>query len=657
MLLSDITENQTLTERVSSTLYHYTNVHAGAKIMQQGQFELTSVLGTDWESRFAPPGYPYYLSATRTRTGGYHDYVGSSAVMFVLAGDWFNARYPGQAVDYWGNRAPSQGHHRAHEAEDRIFSKQPTIPVGGVQAVHVLVKPDAEPNRRTWARQLILAAKKRGIPAYLYSDEQAWRRFDTSRTAHVSTLRGEITYGRSPSRHRGYLMPWMELMFGQDQARLSKRADQLRYNLNYHYNAQDAVRSLGTDLSNARKPDSGPDREHAVKIIDLMRRNGLKTLSDLVDWIRARWAAKASVKENDQEHTQALQQTGFWGRQGAGCIFMALDTGRLCLAHRSAAVEQPGTWGTWGGAMESGEDPAEAVRREVAEEAGYTGPLRLIPLMVFSHPSGFRYHNFLALVPREFEPRLNWETQDSAWFKPGEWPSPLHPGVVSVAADSHSNDIIDLIGDRIQQVSEDLDQGARKIQRAAIDFYQNRVPDAAEGPVENYRAQARELLGQAPGQLRDRVLKVLRQGGKNPYIQGGVITAVGAILAGAALTSAQRMGLTPTQTNMLLQALLNTVIPTMVSRVNGRNWRDTVKYTLASMGVGTGIAAITERDIEENFADGRKPGRKGLSRRVGIPKKATLAQLEKIARSSTGERRRMAQWQLNMRRGQARKNK
>jgi GNAT superfamily N-acetyltransferase len=66
---------------------------------------------------------------------------------------------------------------------------------------------------------------------------------------------------------------------------------------------------------------------------------------------------------------------------------------------------------------------------------------------------------------------------------------------------------------------------------------------------------------------------------------------------------------------------------------------------------------LIPKTVEENFADGAKPGRKGLSRRVGIPKKATLGQLEKIARSSSGERRRMAQWQLNMRRGRARKNK
>lgn len=56
-------------------------------------------------------------------------------------------------------------------------------------------------------------------------------------------------------------------------------------------------------------------------------------------------------------------------------------------------------------------------------------------------------------------------------------------------------------------------------------------------------------------------------------------------------------------------------------------------------------------NVGENFADGENPGRKGLSKRVGIPKKSTLGQLEKIASSSTGERRRMAQWQLNMRRG------
>ena len=55
-------------------------------------------------------------------------------------------------------------------------------------------------------------------------------------------------------------------------------------------------------------------------------------------------------------------------------------------------------------------------------------------------------------------------------------------------------------------------------------------------------------------------------------------------------------------------------------------------------------------EVGENFADGKNPGRKGISKRVGIPKKATLTQLAKLAKSK-GEKGRMARWQLNMRRG------
>ena len=67
--------------------------------------------------------------------------------------------------------------------------------------------------------------------------------------------------------------------------------------------------------------------------------------------------------EDDSKHRQALKQTGFWGRRGAGCVIMAQDTGRFCIAHRSENVEQPGTWGTWGGAIDEGEDPAQEIVR------------------------------------------------------------------------------------------------------------------------------------------------------------------------------------------------------------------------------------------------------------------------------------------------------
>ena len=57
-----------------------------------------------------------------------------------------------------------------------------------------------------------------------------------------------------------------------------------------------------------------------------------------------------------------------------------------------------------------------------------------------------------------------------------------------------------------------------------------------------------------------------------------------------------------------------------------------------------------EQYVAENFADGKGPGRPGDSQRHGIPKGATMAQLEKAAKSK-GRKGQLARWQLNMRRG------
>lgn len=180
-------------------------------------------------------------------------------------------------------------------------------------------------------------------------------------------------------------------------------------------------------------------------------------------------------------------------QSAAGIILYAEDTGRYGLQQRSNEINDPGLWAAWGGGREPGETLEQCARRELAEEGGYTGPIKLQRLA-----ENAKYVTFLGTVPSEFEPRANPEWQDYCWVEAGDWPSPMHPGVA---------------------------------------------------------------------------------------------------------------------------------------------------------------AALKNIPVNENFADGKKPGRKGLSRRVGIPKSTTLTQLEKIAKSSSGERRRMAQWQLNMRRGKQKKNK
>ena len=59
---------------------------------------------------------------------------------------------------------------------------------------------------------------------------------------------------------------------------------------------------------------------------------------------------------------------------------------------------------------------------------------------------------------------------------------------------------------------------------------------------------------------------------------------------------------------------------------------------------------IGEKGVAENFADGKNPQDKGDSQRHGIPKGATIAQLEKAAKAS-GRKGQLARWQINMRRG------
>lgn len=60
-----------------------------------------------------------------------------------------------------------------------------------------------------------------------------------------------------------------------------------------------------------------------------------------------------------------------------------------------------------------------------------------------------------------------------------------------------------------------------------------------------------------------------------------------------------------------------------------------------------------KKSVKENFADGRHPEDKGDSARHGIPKKASLASLDKIVHSKTASPRKkqLAHWQANMRRG------
>jgi 8-oxo-dGTP pyrophosphatase MutT (NUDIX family) len=113
------------------------------------------------------------------------------------------------------------------------------------------------------------------------------------------------------------------------------------------------------------------------------------------------------------------------GRRAAGITCVADTTGRIFLMRRSPLVTEPGYWSCPAGGIDRGEDPLEAAIRELAEESGFGGPL-----VIHAHYNTNRaFHHFLASVPSQFRPRLNWENDAAVWADIKSLPDPLHPGM------------------------------------------------------------------------------------------------------------------------------------------------------------------------------------------------------------------------------------
>lgn len=297
-----------LFESISREVYHYTRLGPAATIVSSGEFKLGSSIGNKQEEKFAPKGYPYFLSTSRSKVGGYHKDPGPDAVLFVLDGNWYNAKYKGGPVDYWGDRHNQYG--RTSEAEDRIFSKEPNIPIDGVTAIHIYLNPSkdrAYAYTAQYARKLMVDAKVKGIPTYLYNDPAAWLHQRTNKATPVKELahilRDPIQIPRhtKPSQYNT-LGNWLELITKSGSNQLTDKANKMASSISYSpsYNEQEDY-GLGTDMANARKPDSH-NRPEVEKIIRVMKAHSWNSTTDIYRAMKEKWAAiKKSEYEKEQQ--------------------------------------------------------------------------------------------------------------------------------------------------------------------------------------------------------------------------------------------------------------------------------------------------------------------------------------------------------------------
>jgi hypothetical protein len=85
----------------------------------------------------------------------------------------------------------------------------------------------------------------------------------------------------------------------------------------------------------------------------------------------------------------------------------------------------------------------------------------------------------------------------------------------------------------------------------------------------------------------------------------------------------------------------------------GNDIKPSTIQTTKGKAFWTSNPAAENTHVDENFADGKGPGKPGDSARHGIPKGATLAQLDSIGKGK-GRKAQLARWQANMRRGRKR---
>jgi hypothetical protein len=531
--------------------------------------------------------------------------IGQQAALFVLDGNWFNNHYISKPIDYWENRNPTLGHHRDSEAEDRVFSKDPTIPIDGVTAVHFYCDVTAEAPVKAWTRQALIAAKRQGIPAYFYTDKEAWQNFNTRKQGDLSTLTGQEGSGSWMSRHKGYLLPWMELIQAKERNQLSKKAESLRYSLQYGYNKDDATHGLKTDLSNARKPSGGADRANAIKIIKFMQQNGLTTVGQFVDALANKWKDPKGVTESFNQPYKLKWEKSEFGSYDA--LAKLSDGTNLSIMFNNEGDDE------W---------HVEFYRNNSQEVTGEGDAHRVFATVLTA------IHQFI-------QKKHPWRIIFSASkdVQPGQRDQSRANLYISLIAryarswgyDEYNEDH----GDQVTYELTRLKQG---------------MAERKQTPLEDFEGLQFRVVNDN-GQL---FVNALSTGG----IELGHVT----------FNIGDGKELDPQDLFVKDKYRSQGIARIMYDFVKSKGYKIQRSWDQTDDGAGFWNkhrgedVRVWEQGVAENFADGKNPQDKGDSKRYHVPTKASVSTLRKVAKQG-GRKGQLAHWMANMKAGRAKDKK
>jgi len=275
---------------ISDTVYHYTSISSAANILQENRFALTFISGSD--DIHKPKNKYYYLSTTRSKIGSYHiSSAENFGVLFKLNGTSLRNNYVGNPVDYWGREfrkvAPSK-----NEMEDRIWSDKPFIEPATkyIEEVHIYFIDVTLESLKRHLKKLLMEAKKRKIPTYIYTEEESAKVLDKRKAIPLSKI--DIKTGlEEPSRSFGkfdHMAPWLELYEKDNVEHLSTEPfGGAKRRLNGFYYTDD-ISVFKTDIHNSKK---GTPALH--KIVEILKKNKW-SMEDFYKYLQKKWTSKKS---------------------------------------------------------------------------------------------------------------------------------------------------------------------------------------------------------------------------------------------------------------------------------------------------------------------------------------------------------------------------
>lgn len=135
---------------------------------------------------------------------------------------------------------------------------------------------------------------------------------------------------------------------------------------------------------------------------------------------------KIFIKE---QLTKGLMETSVPKKIAAGVLIKCVKTGNVFLLFRNDKVP---TWALMSGGVEEGENPFDALQREMYEEL-FVRPndINFKPIRVEHFPEkNMEFHYFEGLTNSEFKPILDHENLNYLWCDINNLPSPLYPGLL-----------------------------------------------------------------------------------------------------------------------------------------------------------------------------------------------------------------------------------